>query len=133
MMTEGPARIKQEIDTSCCSPTPSSLNNSITSPSPNTTTQHLIYSIDEKIEYKCSTPSTGDNNSLLIEQQQSSPGSPDRQFCSSTTSVLGDYGGDFTNQDSVKEELPRFVENFFFCCCQTSEFLNSFILADGCV
>lgn len=36
-----------------------------------------------------------------------SPGSPDRQFCSSTTSVIGDFGSDSTNQDAIKEEIPR--------------------------
>jgi Zinc finger, C4 type (two domains) len=109
MMTDGgPARIKQEIDTSCCSPTPSTLNNSMTSPSPiANSTQHMLYSMDDKSDFKCNTSSAVENTSLLIDQQQSSPGSPDRQFCSSTTSVLGDYSGEFANQDSVKEELPR--------------------------
>lgn len=49
-----------------------------------------------QIEFKCSeTPS-----------EQLSPGSPDRQFCSSTTSAIGDFPNESNNQD-VKEELPR--------------------------
>ena len=54
------------------------------------------------MEYKCSS-----NEALLTEIQQQSPDSPDRQFCSSTTSALGDFCTDSTNQDTIKEEIPR--------------------------
>lgn len=43
----------------------------------------------------------------MPEQQHPSPGSPDRQFCSSTTSAPGDMCSDSISQDTVKEELPR--------------------------
>lgn len=37
-----------------------------------------------------------------------SPGSPDRQFCSSTTTPIGDLCGDvISNSNQLKEELPR--------------------------
>ncbi|XP_062535484.1 steroid hormone receptor ERR2 isoform X1 [Armigeres subalbatus] len=102
-----PARIKQElIETSCCSPSPSSGGN---------LTQSLLYgsSQNSKMDYKCSS-----NNDLgqLTELHSGSsgnnggphsPGSPDRQFCSSTTSAIGDFGSDSTNQDAIKEEIPR--------------------------
>ena len=43
----------------------------------------------------------------MINSEQPSPGSPDRQFCSSTTSAIGEFGNDSNIQDTVKEELPR--------------------------
>lgn len=51
------------------------------------------------MDFKCGT------DSML--QSEQSPGSPDRQFCSSTTSAIGDFGNDSIVQDTVKEELPR--------------------------
>uniref|UniRef100_A0A0K8TSL8 Putative estrogen receptor-related receptor n=1 Tax=Tabanus bromius TaxID=304241 RepID=A0A0K8TSL8_TABBR len=72
MMTDGSVnRVKQEIETSCCSPTPSS----------------------------------GQSQSMVYNHSQASPGSPDRQFCSSTTTTLGEICGD--SKSSLKEELPR--------------------------
>jgi hypothetical protein len=88
------ARIKQEID-SCCSPTPtSSMNNSLSYSS----------SGQEPMDFKC-----GNHN---LTHDKNSPGSPDRQFCSSTTTVNGDFGNEMNVQDPVKEELPRFVTTF---------------------
>ncbi len=51
------------------------------------------------MDFKCGTET-------MIHSEQS-PGSPDRQFCSSTTSAIGDFGNDSIVQDAVKEELPR--------------------------
>uniref|UniRef100_A0A1Q3FYV5 Putative steroid hormone receptor err2 n=1 Tax=Culex tarsalis TaxID=7177 RepID=A0A1Q3FYV5_CULTA len=113
-----PARIKQElIETSCCSPSPSSQNNLLYGGSQGST----------KMEYKCTTsandigvghgltelhtgPTTTSNGGTTSGGSGGgphSPGSPDRQFCSSTTSALGDFGSDSTNQDAIKEEIPR--------------------------
>lgn len=55
------------------------------------------------MDYKCGT-----NHNLTHDKN--SPGSPDRQFCSSTTTAIGDFGNEMSVQDPVKEELPRFVE-----------------------
>jgi hypothetical protein len=52
-----------------------------------------------QMDFKCGSDS-------MIQSEQS-PGSPDRQFCSSTTSAIGDFGNDSVIQDTVKEELPR--------------------------
>lgn len=65
------------------------------------------------MDYKCS--SNNDIGQLTELHSGSSannggphsPGSPDRQFCSSTTSAIGDFGSDSTNQDAIKEEIPR--------------------------
>ncbi|XP_019562344.2 steroid hormone receptor ERR2 isoform X1 [Aedes albopictus] len=108
MAGEGtPARIKQElIETSCCSPSPSSGGS---------LSQNLLYgsSQNAKMDYKC----TSNNDIGQLTELHSgssannggphSPGSPDRQFCSSTTSAIGDFGSDSTNQDAIKEEIPR--------------------------
>ncbi|XP_055637344.1 steroid hormone receptor ERR2 isoform X2 [Toxorhynchites rutilus septentrionalis] len=107
-----PARIKQElIETSCCSPAPSSAGSMSQS--------NLLYSgSSTKMEYKCSSNNdigqltefnSGNNNcsSAGGGGAPHSPGSPDRQFCSSTTSAIGDFGSDSTNQDTIKEEIPR--------------------------
>uniref|UniRef100_A0A2M4CQR0 Putative estrogen-related receptor err n=2 Tax=Anopheles darlingi TaxID=43151 RepID=A0A2M4CQR0_ANODA len=105
-----PARIKQElIEASCCSPSPSSVG-SLTQTS-------LLYgnSPPSKMDFKCSS---NNNDSHLTELhggshgasgngKPQSPGSPDRQFCSSTTSAIGDFGSDGTNHDAIKEEIPR--------------------------
>lgn len=119
MMEDGgtAARIKQEID-SCCSPSPTSSNNNISILSFGSSGQepvskacfYLSIAIDDfiddffhvsyQMDYKCSSET-------LINSEQPSPGSPDRQFCSSTTSAIGDFGNDSTIQDAVKEELPR--------------------------
>lgn len=45
MMSEGSAHIKQELDISCCSPSPSSVNNS----SNNNNTQFVMYNVPEKV------------------------------------------------------------------------------------
>lgn len=120
-----PARIKQElIETSCCSPSPSSAG----SLSQNNS---LLYSGSQggtKMEYKCTSANdigghggtgsltelhTGTSNASVGSGGGGggggphSPGSPDRQFCSSTTSAIGDFGSDSTNQDTIKEEIPR--------------------------
>lgn len=42
----------------------------------------------------------------IVPEQHPSPGSPDRQFCSSTTSAPGDMCNEI-NTDIVKEEIPR--------------------------
>uniref|UniRef100_U5EWZ8 Putative estrogen-related receptor err n=1 Tax=Corethrella appendiculata TaxID=1370023 RepID=U5EWZ8_9DIPT len=114
MMSDGTtARIKQEmIEASCCSPSPSSVNsnnnnntsNNNNNNNNNNLSQTILYnSQNAKMEYKCAK-----NESLLTElPQQPSPGSPDRQFCSSTTSALGEFGSDSTLQDACKEEAPR--------------------------
>ncbi|XP_058467753.1 steroid hormone receptor ERR2 isoform X1 [Malaya genurostris] len=105
-----PARIKQElIETSCCSPSPSSVGSMSQS--------NLLYSGSQsaKMEYKCSsnnditqlTELHGGRSSGNGRSGPHSPGSPDRQFCSSTTSAIGDFGSDSTNQDTIKEEIPR--------------------------
>lgn len=52
------------------------------------------------MEYKC-------GSDPALNSDQTSPGSPDRQFCSSTTSALGEFGHDSSLQDTVKEEIPR--------------------------
>lgn len=113
MAGEGtPARIKQElIDTSRCSPSPSSAGSMSQS--------NLLYSgsHNAKMEYKCSSnndisqltelhPGSNVGGSVTTGGPHS-PGSPDRQFCSSTTSAIGDFGSDSTNQDTIKEEIPR--------------------------
>lgn len=109
MMTEGTARIKQEIDISCCSPSPSSnsnaqsllYNSSDGNVSPHTLSCDMgCNAFHFQIEYKC-------NPDTLITERNSSPGSPDRQFCSSTTSALGEFVADSVCQDITKEELPR--------------------------
>ena len=53
------------------------------------------------MDFKCGGPDA------LISSEQPSPGSPDRQFCSSTTSAIGEFGNDSNMQDTVKEEIPR--------------------------
>jgi hypothetical protein len=53
-----------------------------------------------QMDFKCGPES-------MLHSDQTSPGSPDRQFCSSTTSAIGDFGNDSNVQDTVKEELPR--------------------------
>lgn len=53
-----------------------------------------------QMDFKC-------GSDTIINSDQPSPGSPDRQFCSSTTSVIGEFGNDSNIQDAVKEELPR--------------------------
>lgn len=53
-----------------------------------------------QIEYKCGSDAANNMNS------EPSPGSPDRQFCSSTTSAIGDFGNE-SNMQEVKEEIPR--------------------------
>lgn len=53
-----------------------------------------------QMDFKCGPES-------MHHSDQTSPGSPDRQFCSSTTSAIGDFGNDSNVQDTVKEELPR--------------------------
>ncbi|XP_070497427.1 steroid hormone receptor ERR2 isoform X1 [Chironomus tepperi] len=93
MMEDGTtARIKQEID-SCCSPSPTSSNNNVSILSFGSNGQ-------EPMDFKCGPES-------ILHSDQTSPGSPDRQFCSSTTSAIGDFGNDSNVQDTVKEELPR--------------------------
>lgn len=46
MMSEGSAHIKQELDISCCSPSPSSVNNSSNN---NNNTQFVMYNVPEKV------------------------------------------------------------------------------------
>ncbi|XP_052868354.1 estrogen-related receptor gamma isoform X2 [Anopheles cruzii] len=106
-----PARIKQElIETSCCSPSPSSAGS--------LTQTNLVYgnSPTSKMDFKCSSNNNGDthltelhggSHSGSVNGKPQSPGSPDRQFCSSTTSAIGDFGSDGTNHDAIKEEIPR--------------------------
>ncbi|CAD7084386.1 unnamed protein product [Hermetia illucens] len=78
MMTDGSiSRVKQEIETTSCCSPTPSSGNQI---------QQIVYN---------------NNNS------QASPGSPDRQFCSSTTTTLGEICGDSGNQSSMKEDIPR--------------------------
>ncbi|XP_055588448.1 steroid hormone receptor ERR2 isoform X2 [Uranotaenia lowii] len=107
------ARIKQElIETSCCSPSPSSAGSLSQS--------NILYSGSQsaKMEYECSSNNDlGQLTELHVGSNVTgggngaggphSPGSPDRQFCSSTTSAIGDFGSDSTNQDQAKEEIPR--------------------------
>jgi hypothetical protein len=59
----------------------------------------IIHFMFIQMDFKCGSDS-------MIQSEQS-PGSPDRQFCSSTTSAIGDFGNDSVIQDTVKEELPR--------------------------
>ncbi|XP_058117282.1 steroid hormone receptor ERR2 [Anopheles ziemanni] len=108
-----PARIKQElIETSCCSPSPSSAGSSLSQ-------INLLYgnAPSGKMDFKCSNNNnettqltelhgSGSGHSPSNVKPQS-PGSPDRQFCSSTTSAIGDFGSDGTNNDTIKEEIPR--------------------------
>lgn len=112
----GTARIKQEID-SCCSPSPTSSNTisilNFTSngqePVSFFVSKHVLkkflknFFLFIQMDFKCGTDT-------MIHSEQS-PGSPDRQFCSSTTSAIGDFGNDSIVQDAVKEELPR-LEKF---------------------
>ncbi|CAO1344825.1 unnamed protein product [Diamesa serratosioi] len=97
MMEEGGtnARIKQEID-SCCSPSPSPSSNNVSIINFGSGGQETF-----QMDFKCGGPDT------LISSEQPSPGSPDRQFCSSTTSAIGEFGNDSNMQDTVKEEIPR--------------------------
>ncbi|XP_055381346.1 steroid hormone receptor ERR2 isoform X2 [Condylostylus longicornis] len=53
------------------------------------------------------TPSVGNALGSMNYTSQASPGSPERQFCSSTTTPLGDICGDSSSMHSIKEELPR--------------------------
>lgn len=109
MMEDGTtgARIKQEIDTSCCSPSPSSqnviigfgANQDVSIRAVRTTDLNLNFN-KFQIEYKCGSDAANNMNS------EPSPGSPDRQFCSSTTSAIGDFGNE-SNMQEVKEEIPR--------------------------
>jgi hypothetical protein len=116
MMEDGgtAARIKQEID-SCCSPSPTSSNNNVSILSFGSSGQEpvsLLSAVSRSIilqrqriirfqmDYKC-------GSDTMINSEQPSPGSPDRQFCSSTTSAIGEFGNDSNIQDAVKEELPR--------------------------
>ncbi|XP_031627644.1 steroid hormone receptor ERR2 isoform X3 [Contarinia nasturtii] len=99
MMAETPthahAHIKQEIDTTCCSPSPSNGNFNA---------QGFIFNNSASantMDYKC-TPINNNTN-------KNSPASPERQFCSSTT-PLGDEKFPVCQSDqndSNKEELPR--------------------------
>lgn len=113
MMEDGgtAARIKQEID-SCCSPSPTSSNNNVSILSFGSSGQEpvsllwngyclqLMMKVSSQMDYKC-------GSEAIINSEQPSPGSPDRQFCSSTTSAIGDFGNESNIQDAVKEELPR--------------------------
>ncbi|KAJ6638731.1 Steroid hormone receptor ERR2 [Pseudolycoriella hygida] len=90
MMAEGSGlRIKQEIETTCCSPSPSSGSGN----------QPFVYNTSQsniEMELKCASTET-----------HPSPGSPDQQYCSSTTTPIGDMCNDI-NMDNSKEELvPR--------------------------
>jgi hypothetical protein len=104
------ARIKQEID-SCCSPSPTSSNNVVSIITFGSNGQEPVSTLDShdraqtaqsllQMDFKCG-PDT-----LLHSSEQQSPGSPDRQFCSSTTSAIGDFGSEAV-PENVKEELPR--------------------------
>lgn len=55
----------------------------------------LCFLLNSQIEYKS-----------LVVDHNSSPGSPDRQFCSST-SAIGDISSDSLHHGTIKEELPR--------------------------
>lgn len=114
MMEDGTAaRIKQEID-SCCSPSPTSSNNNVSILSFGSSGQEPVSLFDFclasadsdantipfQMDYKC-------GSDTMINSEQPSPGSPDRQFCSSTTSAIGEFGNDSNVPDAVKEELPR--------------------------
>lgn len=74
-------------------------------------TEGSIGRVKQEIETTscCSpTPSSGNQaQPIVYNHSQASPGSPDRQFCSSTTTTLGEICGDSSNQHSIKEELPR--------------------------
>ncbi|XP_063703711.1 steroid hormone receptor ERR1-like isoform X2 [Culicoides brevitarsis] len=106
MMTEGSTRIKQEIDISCCSPTPSSNSSNNNNNLAHTTL--LFNSSEANLEYKCN-PDTLSSPITDTTINSSTPNSPDRQFCSST-SALGDFSSDSLCPDTVKtEDLPRRV------------------------
>lgn len=84
--------IKQELDNGpCCSPSPSTMQSGSQS-------EKNFNGKNCNIEYKQPTSVMG---------ASSSPGSPDRQFCSSTTSGIGDISSDSAHQSTLKEELPR--------------------------
>ncbi|XP_055677055.1 steroid hormone receptor ERR2 isoform X2 [Lutzomyia longipalpis] len=90
MAEENGARIKQEVDTnSCCSPSPSTGNNA------------------HGVNFRTSPNSTIEYKVTLLDHANSSPESPDGQFCSSTTSALGEVSSDSIQQSTIKEELPR--------------------------
>uniref|UniRef100_A0AAG5CNE9 Uncharacterized protein n=1 Tax=Anopheles atroparvus TaxID=41427 RepID=A0AAG5CNE9_ANOAO len=73
--------------------------------------------MQEVMDFKCSSNNNdtthltelhgGGSGHSSSNGKPQSPGSPDRQFCSSTTSAIGDFGSDGTNHDTIKEEIPR--------------------------
>lgn len=120
--------IKQELDKgSCCSPSPSTMQSATQSEKNFNKNCNVSFYYPHLLLIKCKL----ENNwpcdlsccsSVQLEYKlqsssvmgpTSSPGSPDRQFCSSTSGI-GEISSDSVHQSTIKEELPRYTRLMFF-------------------